>query len=358
MREDSELGEASRAERVAIKDLIRCLFLTHIVALYFQRSLVAKFSSGATSTQISLLTNAAICVAVAQFFRSLLTTVSGTIAAQNFHRRMIKSLSKAPMSFFDTNPSGQITNRFGKELDTIDRSLPDQMGWVLTCFLQIAFSSVAIATALTPVAIVPLSIIGVFYVKITSFFRSGARSLKVTETKTRGPINQLMAEAKRGNMVIKSLEAEGFWKERFRVAQTANIKAFYGIKRCDRFLSVRLESLANLMVFATAVLSTKVAKNAGYAGWGLSQALSITGLLNWAVRCLTETEQMITSTQRVEEIIDVEPEVDVGVLAPEHEGLLKSGWPWKGAIEFEGVNMRYTEGKRVEWSETQGANEI
>ena len=46
------------------------------------------------------------------------------------------------------------------------------------------------------------------------------------------------------------------------------------------------------------------------------------------------------------------------MLAPEHEGLLKSGWPWKGAIEFEGVNMRYTEGKRVEWSETQGANEL
>jgi ABC-type multidrug transport system fused ATPase/permease subunit len=154
-----------------------------------------------------------------------------------------------------------------------------------------------------------------------------------------------MAEAKRGNMVIKSLGAEGFWKERFRAAQAANVKAFYGIKRCDRFLSVRLESLANLMVLAAAVLSTKVAKNAGYAGWGLSQALSITGLLNWAVRCLTETEQMITSTQRVKEIIDVEPEVDVGVLAPMHEGLLRSGWPWNGAIEFEGVNMRYTEGE-------------
>jgi ABC-type multidrug transport system fused ATPase/permease subunit len=96
---------------------------------------------------------------------------------------MLKALSRAPMSFFDTNPSGQITNRFGKELDTIDRSLPEQMGWVLTCFLQIAFSSVAIATALTPVAIIPLSIIGVFYVNITSFFRSGARSLKVMETK-------------------------------------------------------------------------------------------------------------------------------------------------------------------------------
>ena len=87
--------------------------------------------------------------------------------------------------------------------------------------------------------------------------------MKVIETKTRGPINQLMAEAKRGSMVIKSLGAESFWKERFRKAQTDNIKAFYGIKRCDRFLSVRLESLANVMVFATALLSTKVAKSAG-----------------------------------------------------------------------------------------------
>ena len=59
---------------------------------------------------------------------------------------------------------------------------------------------------------------------------------------------------------------------------------------------------------------------------------------------MTETEQMITSTQRVQEIIDVEPEMQVSVLAPKHDHLMNSGWPWRGEVEFEGVDMRYTEG--------------
>ena len=77
----------------------------------YQQGLVAKFTSSAAPAQINLLTRAAIYVAIAQFFRSLLTTLSGTKASQNYHRRMLRSLSKAPMAFFDGNPSGQITNR-------------------------------------------------------------------------------------------------------------------------------------------------------------------------------------------------------------------------------------------------------
>ena len=84
-------------------------------------------------------------------------------------------------------------------------------------------------------------------------------------------------------------------------------------------------------------------KGGGRAGWGVTQALAVTGLLNWAVRCLTETEQMIASSLRVREIIDVPPERDEP-RCPDRV-LRESGWPWNGEVSFEDVVMAYGEGE-------------
>ena len=82
------------------------------------------------------------------------------------------------------------------QLSTIDTSLPEQLGWVLTCFSSMAFSSVAIVFALSAPTLLPLAAVGYAYVKMTAFFRPPARSLKVAESKSRSPVAQLVSEAR------------------------------------------------------------------------------------------------------------------------------------------------------------------
>lgn len=41
----------------------------------------------------------------------------------NIHNSMIDCVTKAPMRFFDTNPSGRILNRFSKDLGAVDEIL-------------------------------------------------------------------------------------------------------------------------------------------------------------------------------------------------------------------------------------------
>ena len=113
---------------------------------------------------------------------------------------------------------------------------------------------------------------------------------------------------------------------------------------------------------------------AGSAGWGLTQSLAITGLLTWAVRVLTDLESQMLSVQRVTEVTGLGstpgtpdkakiPSIpqemrgtgealaalkgskDFGSLpvTPVNEkALIASGWPWKGAISFKNVSMRYS----------------
>lgn len=120
----------------------------------------------------------------------------------------------------------------------------------------------------------------------------------------------------------------------------------------------------------------------GSAGWGLTQALSITGLLTWAVRCLTDLETNMMSVMRVRELTDLDSEdVDLGKLSSKKSGeapssstrmprelfgggealqpllpvekvhaslapsdseaLMKTGWPWKGNLSLNNISMRY-----------------
>jgi len=109
----------------------------------------------------------------------------------------------------------------------------------------------------------------------------------------------------------------------------------------------------------------------GSAGWGLTQALSVTGLLTWAVRVLTDLETQFMSVMRcaeltnIEEIESVSTTEETKPLLPtdySHSGeavhslelsatslqtpqnetdLLKSGWPWRGDVKFNNISMRY-----------------
>ena len=47
-------------------------------------------------------------------------------ASENLHNEMTKAVLRAPVLFFDTNPTGRILNRFSKDIRNMDDFLPGQ----------------------------------------------------------------------------------------------------------------------------------------------------------------------------------------------------------------------------------------
>ena len=349
-------------------------YFTANAAQIMQQLVVAKWtdtSTQATSPQLRtkyllLMTCAAVAVFAGHFLKFYFTLLVSVRASTTLHNQMLKSVFSAPMSFFDAVPSGQLMTRFGRELSIIDRNLPEAYGWVVVCFFQIFLACSTIVAGVSPVMLIPMALLGLFYGRIVSKFRPASRGLKRYDSKCKSPIITQFSEALRGVEIIRSIKgARERWSTSHRVLSDGGISANHSLKLIDRWLAVRLEATGNLLVFMVALVSTHLAKTgrltAGAAGWGLTQALSVCGLLNWAVRVVTDTETHMHSVQRVNELCNpnIVPRelgeageafrrsgatTEAVLSCPKSdEALLESGWPWEGRVEFKNVSVRYND---------------
>jgi ABC-type multidrug transport system fused ATPase/permease subunit len=70
---------------------------------------------------------------------SVLLGLATLRAARTLHIRLIGDVLRLPMVFFDTTPTGRLLNRFSKDVDVLDNTLPFILrGWITTA-LQVLF---------------------------------------------------------------------------------------------------------------------------------------------------------------------------------------------------------------------------
>lgn len=75
-------------------------------------------------------------------FSSTLTfALGGIYAAREMHIGLLTNVLRWPMEIFDQTPIGRILNRFSKEVDIVDTTLPLNLrSWMLQVFSVIHFS--------------------------------------------------------------------------------------------------------------------------------------------------------------------------------------------------------------------------
>ncbi|KAK8137647.1 ATP-binding cassette transporter protein [Apiospora sp. TS-2023a] len=275
--------------------------------------------------------------ALLMFAFSIELTIFGTTASKALLRQAVFRTLRAPMSFFDTTPLGRITNRFSRDVDVMDNNLTDAMRmYFLTLATIISVFALIIAFFYYfVIALVPLAIV---FILAASYYRSSAREVKRFESVLRSVVFAKFGEGLSG---VSSIRAYGL-KDKFVTELRNSIDemnaAYYLTFSNQRWLSMRLDTIGNLLVFTTGILvvTARFSVNPSIGGLVLSYILSIVQMLQFTVRQLAEVENGMNAVERLQYYGNqLEQE------APEHTVEVRPSWPEKGEIVFDNVEMRY-----------------
>ncbi|PNP51658.1 hypothetical protein FNYG_15884 [Fusarium nygamai] len=262
-------------------------------------------------------------------------------ASRKLHESMIIAILRAPMTFFETTPAGQILNRFSSDIYRIDQSLPRQFN---TLFINIikALFSLAVISAGAPVFII-LAIPLVFvYSYMQQYYLGAKRQLKRIDGLSRSPIFAHFQESLGGLTTIRAFSQQELFSLESESRLDANMKAYFPSITANRWLGVRLEFIGSIIILSAAGLvlarlSLGSHLSAGMVGLMISYALQITQSFSSLVRATGEVETNIVSAERVLEYTHLPSEAPD--IIPNHRPGIS--WPSKGSVRFVDYSTRY-----------------
>ena len=114
-----------------------------------------------------------------------------------------------PMSFFDTQPSGRLVNRFTKDVEACDISLCNTLGTFVTCMTSVLLSMVVIAAVTRGTILLALIPLLFLFLRIQSYFLATSRELKRLDSVARSPILTHFTETLAGLTTLRAFRRQG-----------------------------------------------------------------------------------------------------------------------------------------------------
>lgn len=141
--------------------------------------------------------------ALTMLVASIVLAIGCLNAARDLHNGLLKNTMRLPMAFFDTTPLGRIMNRFSKDVDMADNTLPMSIRTWLMMFFSVAAVLVVISYS-TPIFMAVILPLGIVYYFIQKFYVATSRQLKRLESVTRSPIYSHFGESVTGQSTIRA----------------------------------------------------------------------------------------------------------------------------------------------------------
>ncbi|KAG8432958.1 hypothetical protein GDO86_017284 [Hymenochirus boettgeri] len=277
---------------------------------------------------------------IAVYGYSTAVSLGGVLASRYLHLDLLHNVLRFPMSFFERTPSGNLVNRFAKEIDTIDSSIPQIIKMFMGSFFNVIGACVIILLT-TPIVAVIIPPLGLIYFFVQRFYVATSRQLKRLESVSRSPVYSHFSETLMGSSVIRAFGEQKRFIEISDFKVDENQRAYFPSIVSNRWLAIRLEFVGNCIVLFASLFAviSRTSLSPGLVGLSVSYALQVTTYLNWLVRMSSELETNIVAVERVKEYADLEQEAPwtIQQTAPE------APWPQEGKIEFQNFALRYRE---------------
>ena len=267
----------------------------------------------------------------------------GIKAGIELHDKMLVSVLKAPVRFFDTTPVGRLLQRFSRDLESVDI----QLQWSFEAAVQSLFQiivSLSLIIISVPYILIVILPVGYIYWQLQISYRTSAREVKRMDSIARSPRYAHFKETLGGLPVIRAYKKEAWFRSQFFDHLEKSLLASVNNFLLNRWFSIRIPMIGGLISGSTA-LCLVYSVNQSYltaptAGLVILYSMSFWGALNWGIRILSDLESRMTSIERIRFMTSIPAEK---MFASTVRTQVDSTWPSQGKISFKSVHARYDE---------------
>ncbi|XP_027205501.2 ATP-binding cassette subfamily C member 4-like [Dermatophagoides pteronyssinus] len=258
-------------------------------------------------------------------------------ASINLHNRIFYCLMRAPVSFFDTVPTGRILNRFTKDMGIIDEQLPLAAYDLNLIIAQVIGTCIVVALSQWYL-IFPAIIMIILILIIRAAYIRTARDLKRYEAIARSPLFNHMTVTLNGLATIRSFNVQQIFTNQYYRYQNDHTATYFVCYASSRFLGICMDMICigYIVIVAISLMAFYHGIQSGTAGLAFSMALGLTGMTQWGVRQSAEVENQMTSVERIIEYSELKPEAS---LKSDYKFL--KNWPQNGQVIFDHVYLTY-----------------
>ncbi|XP_059169113.1 multidrug resistance-associated protein 1-like [Physella acuta] len=220
------------------------------------------------------------------------------------HAKLINSVLRAPMSFFDTTPMGRILNRFSQDLDVLDSAI---------------------------------------FINLEQYYIRTSCQLRRITSKNRSPVFAHFSETLSGLTVIRA------HRQQLRFTQDSHMKVDFFQRpmmimyAANKWMQTRLDIITYILIAGVTLftISNRGEVAPGLISLAITFILSITNNIALVTRMSSNLESNIVSVERIQEYSRIKNEAHW--ILPD-DSRLSGVWPLNGNIEFVNYSARYREG--------------
>lgn len=252
--------------------------------------------------------------------------------------KMLGTVVRNPVQFFDTNPLGRILTRFSNDLGVLDTFLPlvalNTIDYSSDCFCLFITLSV-----INPILMAPLALIILGIVLMMKLSYQSVKQSKDCDLSSRDPVNSLFSASLSGMTIIKTYSQEDTFKQKFRELLLNNTKATVAFCNSSSFFGFYTD-LAFIMGSVAAIfIITARQTDPALASLCIVAIFGIPGILPFCLRQLLQLDVLMSSVARVQAYCQIQSEAPI--VMTKDEECRKQGWLKNGDVDFHKVYMKY-----------------
>jgi ABC-type multidrug transport system fused ATPase/permease subunit len=309
---------------------------------YTQYWLKMWTDSGSTNTTLYmtgymlLLVLAYVSTVTGMFYTNLRIAPNSGLA---LHSRLLVAITSAPLRYFSGTDSGTILNRFGQDIQLVDKQLAPALQSLNNQVFKL-LNQACVLLASQPMMALSLPYSAAIVYIVQKVYLRTSRQLRLLELESRAAIFSCFLESIQGAPTIRAFG----WGREFARQNVATLdnsqRPFYLLLCLQRWLNVVL----NLLIAAIAVGTIGLAvlyrdsTTGGQIGMALNVILVANTTLLSLVGAWTDLEISLGAVARLKEAETETPRED----QPDECDLPPRGWPSRGDVVLSGVTAAYS----------------